>query len=353
MFIVENLSPAMTVWYERYQDALNEIYGTEINNIDFIAASGDLYLIARIVGAYCQSLRIAYRLIGDPSFLAEAVRVMEIARGSLDDYDGDSYLEWVHDYGLGLSDNSMDRGLIWMQTAMFVYWLSFHIADYPVEYATWSSILEDQFVPQGYRHENLMHMDSHHLRWMYVRNQMGYATDHDLRPWIESNFMPSMLTDDNGAFVWDHRRVLPGPVSPDYAQPSGYSQETLASILELYMCNVSPFCSDVYMAKWAKTAAHNILITNECGMSNDVTGNLGFQWINPSNWEIPADTKYPLMTMPAYAAWDTSGRIDLCNEWAYNHVNGGKRSVLFACYGLVAEGIKYVNANGGSTPWKL
>jgi len=349
IFVAENLPESMAVWHTRLLDVIADTYGAKYPSPDTAAASGDMYSIGRTVTQYIQALRCAYRVVRDPALLAEADRVMTVAYGSLHDYDSDGYLEWVYASG---TDAGMDRTMCWVTIAEHVAWLSHHQSDYAESYARWLDVLEHHCIPQGIIPDDLMHIESRTLLWCHVMGELGYTPPYNLRNRIDDVFMPHMLTDDGGAFVWDHRRLLPGVRSDKLgAQPAVYAVgETLGSILELYLCNVSPFCGEAYMQKWAKTVAQNVMNGNGNTLSTDVTGGAGFEWINPILNPAYAMEfgRYTRHVSPAFAAFDSSGDIDGYNDYAWGD---GGTAVHLPAYALVAAGIRYINANAGARPW--
>lgn len=344
----------MAAWHTRLIDVINDVYGSKYPDPDAAAASGDLYQIGRTVVQYCQSLRCAYRVVGDPALLAECVRVMTIAYGSLADYDGDGLLEWF-DFEAE-TDALMDRDNGYAQVAMHTLWLASHQADYPTEYAAWMDLVDNHVLVHKLYHDNLMHIDSRHLMYMYAMETLGKVIPHNLRDWIDTNFMPQMLTDGNGAFVWDHRRMLPGPALELGSQPSVYATgETAGSFIELYLCNVSPFCGDSFMEKWAKTWSVNVLpsMVGSGQTAPDVNGGENFSWIEARRDDWKMDTeRYCKFACPAYTPWDTTGRLTQWNDWSWSLGGVSRRTPILPAYTLVGEGIKYINDNAGSTPWK-
>lgn len=350
VFDPEGLPKSMAIWHSRLMEVISETYGAINPDVNADASSGDLYLIARRVGSYCQSLRMAYRVTKDPALLAEAVRVMILARSSLDDYDDDGYLEWVHDYGDGPSDDNMDRGLAWMQTAAHVAWLA-NKPDYASEYATWLDILENQFLPQGYNYSAFVHMALHLARWMLFAEMLGIDSGfgYTLHWWIDKCLMPPMLIDSGGAYVWDMRQMVPAPADKLFAMPTGYAQEVFASILELYMANVSPFCGHSFMARWMKTARDNILADGIEHMRGDVTGGTGYSWIDPYTDDSLSSDKYLIWAMAGFTAWDDTGTIESINESVWQ--SKPRRSAQLPAYALVGAGIRYINENAGARPW--
>jgi hypothetical protein len=349
MFNAANLPEAMALWYARLLEVIGDIHGAKNPSVDLFATEGELYTGARIVGSYAQALRMAYRVTKSPALLAEAVRIMTLWRGSLADYDHDGYLEWVS-ASTGRDDN-MDRGLAWMQCAGFVQWLSYHTESYPTEYADWLDVLTNHFIIQGYFNDDLIHMASHHLRWLRFMVEMQLIPVATLRYWVESVFMPHMLTDSGGAFVWDHRRILPYYSMPAlYAQPVVYAaSETLASILELYMCNVSPFCGAAYMTKWMMTGRDNLLRDGIGDIKIDVTAGLGYSWIEQWAGATPEPARYARYAIPAYSAWDETGKIEGLNTYTWDYLT--KQTLELPAYALIGAAIRYINEHEGSRPW--
>lgn len=86
------LGPDARLWYDRYWAGLKST--SQYPNVMQSAASGDLYQIGRYVNVHVTSMLSVMRYTGDLKLLDEIDRIMQTARGTLKDTNGDGYLNW-------------------------------------------------------------------------------------------------------------------------------------------------------------------------------------------------------------------------------------------------------------------
>jgi hypothetical protein len=94
-FSSSRLPSEMRLWHSRLWEGIEKVEASEnVLNPEELAASGDLYKLGRFLNVYVTSLLTSLRVTGDLALLDEVDRLMEVARGELNDYNADGFLNW-------------------------------------------------------------------------------------------------------------------------------------------------------------------------------------------------------------------------------------------------------------------
>lgn len=96
-FVRTQLGSEARLWYDRFWAGLKS--SSQYPNVMQSAASGDLYQLGRYVNVHVTTMLTAFRYTGDLALLDEMDRIMQAARGTLRDTNGDGFLNWrwLHD----------------------------------------------------------------------------------------------------------------------------------------------------------------------------------------------------------------------------------------------------------------
>lgn len=313
-FTLDALPPEQRVWYERLWENLE-------NNtrIEGVAASNNTYLLGRVLYPYLQALYTAFRATGDVRLLDEMDRLMEIARTTLSDSNGDGYLNWVWTqdptetvhYGTDLHE--MDDIFTHSMVAFFAYvmrqnqdvrpafgqradfWQDYVINHY---IAKWTQRGRGVFrVEKSLTHAYAHLMVFHYYLYRLTGNS-AYLREAEQRA---DNLDAMMVLSDNGAFMWDHR-VPNIDHAPLGCQLTDYARYTLAAFQQMAFEDFSYYADDAYMQQYAATIRENLLQQGGEVVAVDICGKVGNDAHSPSD--------YVLSLMTCLAQWDASGEIE-------------------------------------------
>jgi hypothetical protein len=318
-FSADNLSPEMRLWYDRLWAAIGNsaIYP----NPGEAAASGDLYQIGRTLNVNITALLTAFRITGAPALLGEVDRLMEIARGQLQDYNDDDYLNWrwlretTSSY-YGDDRHPMDEMLAHSYLPEVAYALRLNVdlnPDYAAHADFWEDYIVNQFLKKwqerGGLDRSLTHPYTHFMRMYYylslLTGDQSYLAEAERRGDVLNSMMREIDSRYGVGYIWDHRVPDMGD-TPLGCQPTVYALLTVTAFQDLALEGYGRYADPGYMEHYAVTFRDFVLQYGTDQLAGDICGegDEGFE-------------KFLLSGLSGLAAWDDTGLIQNLAVEAY------------------------------------
>lgn len=312
-FREDSFEPEVQLWYRRLLRAATSPsqYPAAIDS----ARSGDLYQIGRFVNVHVSTLLAVFRKTGDLRLLDETDRMMQIARATLRDTNGDGYRNWrwLHDPGNGqwygddmhIMDEAMTHGLV--AAVAWTYQLNRNLLsptgiDYGERADFWKSYLLDDFEPKwreregvtssyDFIHVELMHPYLQLVRYFHymglLTGDAGYTTQAEQLTSQMADDFPEVTTERGTARVWG-QGVRAANTYIGYLQPMIYAGYTTLAIYELGLEGVAPFADRIFVSQIANALVSFAFDNGADDFAVDVGGNRPIAGFDPAPL-YPAD----------------------------------------------------------------
>ncbi len=254
---------------------------------------------------------------------------MNIAKGKLKDTNGDGYKNWLY---LTDTDSSsrpflntdkhvMDEMLTHSMVASVAY--TFKQAGFDSSARFWTDYLENHFEAKWRKHKDkptgfpfvdhrLMHPTTNFIRYhLYMSKLTGESEYYDEAKRMTGIVKDTMRSSDGG-YVWSHERGR-----RDGCQPMAYVKYTTQTLADLATSGSGLFDS-AFMKRVAYTIAHKVVKnTDGSYLAGDACGG-GSRY-----GHLYYFVSYPYS---ALARWDTSGRLELATQRAYDETERSNKS---------------------------
>lgn len=343
-----NLSADAQVWHRRVWYAIeksrSEMYAT--------ARSDDLYMYARELHTYVQSLLHAFRVTGDLRILDEVDTIAELMRDQLHDSwrdvrqgsssEGkDGFRNWVWrgfdgDSLYGKDTHKMDDMKTHALVASVAYALDVNRglkspggADYGSHADFWVEYLVDDFEAKWRERENepkgfpifirqIAHAYYSWMKWHYYMAQLtgdgAYLKEAErMARMLEGE---TRLVDASGgqALVWAHSVMAEGG-SEGYLEPTTYARYIVPDAVEMYFEGFAWWDEDALDAMARTVAQWVIDPKNATGSRDWFSGDIGRGRDrggieSKGSWARMSYYKYERSSYAVVAPWDSTGLID-------------------------------------------
>jgi hypothetical protein len=283
------------------------------------ASSGDLYALGRNFNVYATSLILAYRESGDRTLMQQLEQLMELARDTLGDPNGDGFLNWRYQhYGsdssssplLGDDYHEMDEMLTHTMVAAVAYALK--QAGYGSSAAFWTDYLQNDFEAKWRKRKNkpsgfpfltkdLMHTYVQWIRYHYYMGKLtgdsSYTREALRMAGVVRGNMRLTSTPGGSSYDWAHRVQLSGSGSLLGCQPMTYVKYTTQAFADLATQDSRLFDS-TFMQGVASTMAYKAWKNLDgTQLANDICG-------GGTHGSLYYGASHPFTVL---AAWDNSG----------------------------------------------
>jgi hypothetical protein len=314
-----------------------------------LAARDDIYVYARTLQSYVQSVMATFRVTGDLALLDHVDEIAEVMRsklrdswrGTLDGTNGtkDGYLNWVYRYGneRAFAGKDTSRGnemKAHAMVAMIAHALDLNRdlesptgRDYGAHADFWRDYLVNHFeakwrerngVPTGF--PIMMRPHTHtYFSWMRYHYYMGHLTG-EAGYLTEANRMADVLwselrpveTKSGTAYVWA-RSVLAEGGGEDYLHPTTYARYVFGDVIEMHLEGFHNWASAEEIARYARTFTDLIMDSSDPiknGFASDVGGGRPRAGLrSDSSWPRLSADRFRLSAYALIGAWDETGNL--------------------------------------------
>lgn len=272
--------PEAARWYRELISASNYADDSAPYSLMVRSGSCDVKDLARSVNQQVYSVLAVFRVTGSAELLGKVYEVMQRARATLKDTDGDGYLNWVY-----LAENTDQPRLLGtdyyvmeelMAHAMVAQaaWAFEVNRDLAPEYAEaadfWLDYLLNHFEAKWRAREgvlkghpfldkDLMHPYANWTRYFVYMAKLtgdeGYLREAQRRIGV---IRRAFQVSEDGAFVWTHpvNEIRDEEDRRFRYQPAGYAGETMGALVDLAL---EGFLDDAFMRRVAKTLTQKLL----------------------------------------------------------------------------------------------
>jgi len=358
------LPAEMRVWYDRLMSTIENPKYSQYPQLqrqspDARAGSGDLYQLGRGLSEHVTSLMTTLRVTGDPALVAEVDRLMEIARGTLRDTNGDGYLNWLYlrdspDASdrpfIGTDEHVMDEILAHSMVAAAAYTLkqNAHLnPSYGEHAAFWTDYLTKHWeakwrarkgIPTGFPFVSkyLLHPYSQSVRlYYYLAKLTGDSSYHAEAQRIANRIaghVKEVSSPVGPALVWSHQYNANQWNPPLGCQPSIYVTLTMQAWQDLALENFSVF-SDGFMQKVANAFSQFVMDDGITSLAPNICGGVSRGGVTSTTTTRMTFSIFVGFNYQSVGKWDETGKIERLTRQLYDasersHVNAPRRPNL-------------------------
>lgn len=336
-FTIESLKPEARLWYARFLSAMRSPRQTP-NNAAYYSTQG-IQGIARGMGNYMGTLISVFRLTHDKAILDEVVRVMELARSTLKDVDGDGYLEWPFVCSKDQeedADNAQLCGSAFheMDSLMAYAWIAeatFALESNRALYAPYADFWKEhlkEFEKKwrsarpankavSFINKTLIHAYTTGIRLYFNLYRLSNNPDYLAEALARAKTVELQVVEDCAGrscrLVWDHRMTLFGS-APIQCQALNYSHYTVQSMRALSLDGVPPFSNGVFKRKVGEMvreallpATDNVPAATDPVFAGDICQERAVSWINPGSNGPETPRRVSGWSYSTVTGWDPSG----------------------------------------------
>jgi len=267
-------------WYERLLRSRNLRDTSAPYHLEHDAGTGDVKALARSVNQQLNSLLAVFRVTGDRALLDKVYAVMQQARGTLRDTNGDGYRNWRYlntktdsPHLVGTDKYVMEEMIAHAMVAQaaYAFHANRHVSSKYAEAAEfWQGYLEGHFEAKwrertgrkGYPliDKELMHPYVNFTRYHHYMYKLTGKESYRQETKRRIGVIRRAMLDDNGAYVWTHTvneylKSRGSRMRWKY-QPTGYVGETMGVLADLAY---EGLLDDAFMRKVTKALTRNML----------------------------------------------------------------------------------------------
>jgi hypothetical protein len=325
------------LWYKRMWAAIKR----QATNSANIAATGDINLLGRKLNFHVTTLLTVFRITGDLRILDDIDRVMQIARGQLQDYNNDGFLNWRQ---LNKSANPkyynddyhvMNEMLTHAMVASVAYAFKAN-ADLDSRYAErakfWTNYLKNHFEAKWRRRNNtstaytfltwkLSHPYTQFIRYHYYMNKLtgeeGYHNEALKMASEVDKHVRQVSTAKGTAFVWAQSMSSTSTSTSLMCQPRRYAQITMQAAEDLALEGFAQFGQETTMKKYAASLSEFIMNDGANSFATDICGDVDRAGLksdpkvgylgSPGGRATPS--QYALSPFSTLGRWDSTGKV--------------------------------------------
>lgn len=340
------LDPDVRIWWERMHASIDhpDRYPSEGS-----FSSGDLYRYARPVHTYLESVLLSLRATGDPAFLDEAVRVLDLMRdelrdewyGTLDGTDGttDGYLNWVYKgtggdstahNGKDLHDSNEIRTHAIIAEILYALEQNRDVAspagwDYAQEAVYWRGYFENHFIPKWesrnrsswpdgalihriHTHTSISNIKLHYFLAELTgdTSRLEYA-DYLTRVFFENEVKP-VETSYGTAYVWPRSFTSLNSGNGDYLHPTTYARYVISDVSVFTLEGYEPWARDVSL--YARPLAAFVFDDVPESYASSIGGDEDRIYRHSADFARQSRYKFGVSPYTHILAWDDTGELE-------------------------------------------
>ncbi|MEX2541115.1 MAG: hypothetical protein WD314_04875 [Trueperaceae bacterium] len=334
----------------------------QLEYIEALAASDNLYNYGRLVQTHISSLLLAFRFTGDLALLDRVDELTQLMREQLDDSwrnvasgdrrDGtDGYLNWV--WGQGTSDHHVGKDLhvtdeirthALIAEVAWAFRLNEDLAspggvDYGERGDFWQTYLQDHFEAKWRKRNGIAWPRFPFLQRPYVHPTLAFTKYHYYMHRLteqpvylrEAMRLSELLfgeffevdTAAGAAFVW-RRSIVSQGGGQDYLMPTDYSSLVIADALSLHLDGFYGWADPRVPRSLAATVSEFIIDNGAIDFARDIGGGeirAGIQPSSARDWERVTVSEFSINTFALLARWDETGEIGRVSAEIYERLS--------------------------------